>query len=171
MKQIWIIRRKKNKNTCETLLTNLTILWEELIDVIMFFRGYIMINFKMINVTRHVSLNHFSSRIYPLYIYLNWNSEIFNYSYICLHAHEIFKRYFIHLYIYIFHKSYAWFSSAGVFKLPLSNTVQQQLIFSYHVSIFHPLKKTPALQIFYKKSYDSKCLILLVFQDHYVINL
>ena len=98
MKLIWIIRRKENKNTCETLLTNLTILWEELIDVIMFFRGYIMINFKMINVTRHVSLNHFSSKIYPLCMYLNRNAEIFNHSYICSHAHEVF----IYICIFIF---------------------------------------------------------------------
>ena len=90
MQPISIIRLK-GKNTYETLLTNLTTLWEELIDVIVFFRGYIMINFKMINVTRHVSLNHFSSRIHPLYIYLNQNAEIFNYSYICLHEHEIFR--------------------------------------------------------------------------------
>ena len=55
--------------------------------------------FQMINVTRHVSLNHFSSRIYPLYIYLNQNTEIFNYSYICLHAHKIFIFYkFVYLY-------------------------------------------------------------------------
>ena len=93
------IIRLKGKNTYETLLTNLTTLWEELIDVIVFFRGYIMINFKMINVTRHVSLNHFSSRIYPLYIYLNQHTEIFNYSYICLHAHKIFIFYkFVYLY-------------------------------------------------------------------------